>query len=56
VTGVPWLGVHADLALGDLREPLVFLTMRVAAAGIGLGAEVSDSAEQERTTTVATAD
>jgi Flp pilus assembly protein TadB len=56
VIGVPMFGVHADLALGDLREPLVFLTMGVAAAGIGLGAEMSGSTEQERTTAVTTAD
>jgi hypothetical protein len=56
VVGVPWLGVHAELALGDLREPLVFLTMGVAAAGVGLGAEMGGPTEQEQTTAVATAD
>ncbi|MFC5974007.1 hypothetical protein ACFPYI_22025 [Halomarina salina] len=56
VVGVPFFGVHADLALSGLREPLMFLTMGVAAAGIGLGAEISAPTEQERTTTVATAD
>ncbi|NLV03916.1 hypothetical protein C5B89_09480 [Haloferax sp. Atlit-47N] len=56
VVCVPQFGVHSDLLLGSLRSPLELLVMGVAVAGIGLGAEMSESAAEEQSATVAPAD
>lgn len=52
VAGIPLYGIHPELPLGGLRTTLVLLTTGIAAAGIGLGAEMSESSHEERSTTV----
>lgn len=54
--GIPQFGIHADLPLGEFRVPLMFLAMGVAAAGIGLGADMSESSNRNRTAIPTTAD
>ncbi|RDI70337.1 hypothetical protein [Halopelagius longus] len=53
VIGTPMFSIHPELPLGDLRMALVLLTMGVAAAGIGLGAEMSEASREEQSTAVA---
>lgn len=50
VAGIPLYSIHPDLPLGDLRATLVLFTTGVAAAGIGLGAEMIESAYEEQST------
>lgn len=56
VVGIPTFGIHADLPLGEFRLPLMFLAMGVAAAGIGLGADMSESTDTTRTGSPTVAD
>ncbi|GGL53794.1 hypothetical protein GCM10009039_09950 [Halocalculus aciditolerans] len=43
LVGIPPFAIHADLPLGEFRVPLMFLATGVAAAGIGLGADMNKS-------------
>ncbi|SFK66972.1 hypothetical protein SAMN04487950_0498 [Halogranum rubrum] len=52
----PLYSIHPDLQLGGHRLTLVQLAMGIAAAGIGLGAEMSKSADEERSQPVTPAD
>lgn len=51
VVGIPPFAIHADLPLGEFRVPLMFLATGVAAAGIGLEADMSESSNKNRTVT-----
>lgn len=53
VAGIPLYSIHPELSLGDLRMTLVLHTTGVAAAGVGLGAEMSESSHEKQSTTVA---
>ena len=56
VVGVPQFGIHSGLPLGGLRSTLGLLAMGVAISGIGLGAEMSESTNEEKNATVTPAD
>jgi len=49
--GIPPWAIHADLPLGELRLPLMYLAMGVAVAGFGLGADMSEASTENRTPT-----
>ncbi|MBP1988095.1 hypothetical protein [Halolamina salifodinae] len=56
VAGIPPFTIHADLPLGGFRVPLMFLATGVAAAGIGLGAGMSELSNKNRTESPTVAD
>lgn len=47
--GIPPWAIHADLPLGELRVPLMWLATGVAVAGVGLGADMSEASTENRT-------
>jgi hypothetical protein len=54
--GIPPWAIHADLPLGELRLPLMWLATGVAVAGVGLGAAMSEASTENRTPTPTAAD
>jgi len=52
----PLYSIHPELQLGGYRLTLVQLAMGIAAAGIGLGAEMSKSAGEKQSQPVSPAD